>query len=205
MTTIASITLGDEPGRWRDAGFFVHADGHCTIGSVRLVLDPSAGPGISSWTLAGSPDDAVTAVDGLATLHGDPFPAWGPADHAISAVRLDHVVVTTPDLDRTCAAVERSLGLPLKRVREGETPAGAVRQGFFRMGEVILEVVGPVEPRPDGGPATFWGLTVVLADLATAFDLLGEERMSPPKPAVQPGRFISRLRSDGVPVALMGA
>jgi catechol 2,3-dioxygenase-like lactoylglutathione lyase family enzyme len=203
VTTIASITLGDDPSRWRDAGFFVHADGHCTVGSVRLLFEPAAGAGITSWTLAGAPDESVDDVDGLPTRHGDPFPSWGPADHAISAVRLDHLVVTTPDLDRTCAAVERTLGLPLKRVRDGESPAGAVRQGFFRMGEVILEVVGPVDPRPDGGPARFWGLAVVVADLAGAFDLLGEARMSLPKPAVQPGRFISRLRSEGVPVALM--
>ena len=43
-----------------------------------------------------------------------------------------------------------------------------MRQTFFRLGPVILELVGP--PQPDGdGPARFWGIAFTVADLdATA-------------------------------------
>ena len=72
-----------------------------------------------------------------------------------------------PHLDRTIAALSAA-GLELRRVREEPTPAGAPRQAFFRLGEVILEVVqapaeadragrrrgapgAPVGPRAAGG------------------------------------------------------
>ena len=55
-------------------------------------------------------DDALTDVDGLATKLGDPPPtaADGDAEHPIGALRIDHLVVTTPDLDRTVRAIERT-------------------------------------------------------------------------------------------------
>ena len=43
-----------------------------------------------------------------------------------------------------------------------------MRQAFFRLGEVILEVVGGQEPDPQGGPARFYGIAVTVADLDAA-------------------------------------
>ena len=163
------------------------------------------------WTLAGVPDEGLTDVDGLATTIGDPPPArvaasrrWR-AEHPIGALRIDHLVVMTPDLDRTVRAVERTLGLPLRRTRDGSASGRPVRQAFFRMGEVILEVVGPPIPtRPEpAAPAAFFGLAVTVASLDAAFELLGPELLSAPKPAVQPGRLIATVRSAaGLQVAL---
>jgi catechol 2,3-dioxygenase-like lactoylglutathione lyase family enzyme len=141
---------------------------------------------------------------------GEPPPAGTDTDHPIGASRIDHVVVMTPDIDRTVKAVERSLGLPLRRTRDGEAYGQPMRQAFFRMGEVILEVVGPPELDPGhvDRPAGFSGLAVVVASLDAACHLLGSELVSAPKPAVQEGRSIATIRSAAglqVPVALMSA
>ena len=46
------------------------------------------------------------------------------------AIGLDHVVVTTDSLERTCGAIADATGAPLRRVRE----VGEIRQGFHRLG-----------------------------------------------------------------------
>ena len=81
-----------------------------------------------------------------------------------------------------------------------------MRQGFHRIGRggLIVELV----ERPDlpAGPASFWGLVVIVDDIDAACELIGAERISPPKDAVQPGRRIATIRADvglGLPVALM--
>ena len=113
---------------------------------------------------------------------------------------IDHLVVLTPDLDRTTEALG-AVGVEARRTRE----AGRGRlQRFFRLGEVVLEVVGPIDPSGDG-PATFFGLALTVADLdATVSHLAG--RIGDPKDAVQPGRQIATLRTGdevSVPIAVM--
>ncbi len=111
-------------------------------------------------------------------------------------------MVTTPDLERTSAAIAEATGCELKRIRE----VGSMRQGFHRIGSggLIVELV----ERPDvpDGPAAFWGLVVNVDDLDVACEHIGAERISPPKDAVQPGRRIATVRAEtglGLPVALM--
>jgi hypothetical protein len=107
-------------------------------------------------------------------------------------------VVLTPDLDRTTAAL-RGAGFDLRREREGPTPGGSRRQSFFRMGELILEVVeAPAGTRiaeDPAGPARLWGISFLVEELehtaATLGDLLGD-----PRDAVQPGRQIATLRKE---------
>jgi hypothetical protein len=123
-----------------------------------------------------------------------------PEAHPNGTVGLDHVVVFTPALDRTLEALQGA-GLDLRRVREacGDPP---VRQGFFRLGDVILEVAGPVG---EDGPARFWGLVAVVADLDAAV-AAGGGLVGTPKDAVQPGRRIATVRREaglGVPLAFM--
>ena len=110
----------------------------------------------------------------------------------------------TPDLERTTAALE-GVGLERRRVREVETDDGPLRQGFFRLGEVILEVVA--HPNVEAGPARFWGITFAVADLDAAAELLGD-RLGTIRDAVQPGRRIATVRRSaglGLPVALISA
>ena len=114
-------------------------------------------------------------------------------------------MITTPDPERTWAALQAA-GMTLRRERRAGTPERPLRQGFFRHGEAIAEVVGPAEPEGDG-PAAFWGLTLTVADL----DGGGGAARRPPGPlrdAVQPGRRIATVRREaglGTAVALMSA
>jgi catechol 2,3-dioxygenase-like lactoylglutathione lyase family enzyme len=217
VTTIAELLIADAPEAWQAIGLDVDGGGDAHIGMVRLRFDPTAavddsaagGPeatAIRSWTVAGAPDEDVREVDGLVTAHGDPpGRAALPSSHLIRARSLDHLVVMTPNLDRTVQAFERQLGLPLRRTREAVTPDRPARQAFFRMGEVVLEVVGPPEPDPQAGPARFWGFVLTVESLDDAVDFLGE-RITEPKPAVQDGRFIATLTPAAglaVPLALM--
>jgi hypothetical protein len=111
----------------------------------------------------------------------------------------------TPNLDRTVRAIQRDLGLRLRRTREAGTLERPARQAFFRMGEVVLEVVGPPEPHQGDAPARFWGFVFTVDSLDAAVEFLGE-RITEPKPAVQEGRFIATLTPAAglaVPLALM--
>jgi catechol 2,3-dioxygenase-like lactoylglutathione lyase family enzyme len=207
VTRLAELAISADPEAWRDAGFAVDEEGVSQVGLVRLRLDPTgAEPGLRSWALAAAPDAGMTEVDALPTGHGVPpsLPA-PPSDHRIGASVIDHVVVATPDLARTIAAIESGLGLPLLRTRDAGSADAPMRQAFFRLGEVVLEVVGGAEPDPRGGPARFFGIAIRVEDLDRAVELAGD-RIGRSKPAVQPGRSIATFRKEaglGVPVALM--
>lgn len=155
------------------------------IGGVELTLG-AAGKGITGWGVSGLDSE----LDGLALT---PLITPGPQPaHPNGATGIDHVVVVTPDFDRTAAALEQA-GMPLRRVIAGR--AGA-RMGFRRLGPAILELVEAGEAGP--GPARFWGLTLVVSDLDGLAELLGE-RLGPIRDAVQPGRRITTLsRSAGL-------
>lgn len=228
------ISIVGDPDAWRALGLVVADDGliplHGT--SLRIVAPdetghpgfsadpetagvrgsaespPRAESGVRGWALSGpGPDGRASApsdIDGLPTAWVEPL---GPtfAQHALGATSLDHVVVLTADLARTSAAVAEATGYELRRIRE----LGTLRQGFHRIGErgrggLIVELV----ERPDipEGPATFWGIVLIVDDLDAACELIGAEGISAPKDAVQPGRRIATVRAEvglGIPLALM--
>jgi hypothetical protein len=101
-------------------------------------------------------------------------------------------------------------GLVLRGIRELPTPAGAPRQAFFRLGAEILEVIQEPDSVVDehgrrDGPARFWGLALIVADLDRAVERLGPS-VGPAHTAVQRGRRIATLRRSAgltIPVALM--
>lgn len=155
------------------------------------------------------PGIGSTELDGLSTVRSERPPPQEPAPHPNGVTGLDHVVVITPDLDRTFAAFEAA-GLKLRRIREQPTPAGAPRQGFFRLGSVILEVAQePPEAIACAGgdhPAFFWGLAFVVANLDQTVAFLGGARVGGIRDALQPGRRIATLRRSAelaLPVALI--
>jgi hypothetical protein len=125
---------------------------------------------------------------------------------------IDHVVVMSPQLDRSVKTLQAA-GLNLRRIRERPTPAGAPRQAFFRLGEVVLEVVqepAVVVERSAGssqGPARFWGLALATDDIDRTVTHFAEHA-SEIRPAIQHGRRIATLRRSAgmaVPVALMSS
>jgi catechol 2,3-dioxygenase-like lactoylglutathione lyase family enzyme len=192
--TIDELAIADAPAAWRAAGFDVDGD-VCLVGTVRLRLEgPGRGRGIVGWSVRGL---GAGTLDGLPTTLSTRPPAAGH-EHQNGVMSIDHLVAMTPDLDRTTATL-RDAGLDLRRIREQPTPGGAPRQAFFRLGEVILEVVqAPAGTRiasDADGPARLWGISFAVRDLdATAAvlgDLLGSVR-----DAVQPGRRIGTLRRE---------
>jgi hypothetical protein len=196
---LTGLVLGDEPVRWEALGFAT-AGGRLRLGAVTVRLT-GAGGGIAAWRLEGR-DDGGGTLDGLA--EAPPEDDGAPAEHPNGARAVDHVVVATPELERTFAAL-RGAGLDLRRVRDTRLGEAPLRQGFFVAGPAVIEVVGPPQPGPDGGPARFWGLTVAVADLDGLAPRLGP-LIGPTHPAVQRGRRIATVRETaglGTRLAMM--
>ena len=150
------------------------------------------------WTLCGVD---VDEVDGIPTAQGRQPPAE-PAEHPNGVVSIDHLVMTTPDMDRTVAALE-AVGMVARRTRRDERLERPRLQTFFRLGEPILEVIGPAEPRGDG-PARLFGLAYTVADLATTAGYLGEG-LGGISDAVQEGRRIATLRHEALGLSVATA
>ncbi|MCU1351799.1 MAG: hypothetical protein JWM05_1008, partial [Acidimicrobiales bacterium] len=164
---ITELVVGDDPEAWQAAGFTVDGSA-CRVGEVMVRLAGSAGDrGIRSWTLAGVDLAGRHDIDGVPsepspTADEATAPAAG-AEHPNGTTRIDHVVLVTPDLGRTVDALA-AIGLELRRTRDTDSPESPMRQAFFRIGEVILEVVGPPEPSDDG-PSRWYGLAFAVDDL----------------------------------------
>jgi hypothetical protein len=208
IVTIDELVLADDAARWAELGFDV-SSGEAVIGAVRLRFAGSeAGRGLLGWSLRGV---TSTDLDGIATTvsHSQVPARREPHPNGVSAI--DHVVVFSPQLDRTVATLQAA-GLDLRRIREEPTPAGAPRQAFFRLGEEILEVIQLPDERLDlaGGPdapARLWGLALIAADIDATVARLAPHTGEAHE-AVQEGRRIATVRRSAglaVPVALMTA
>jgi hypothetical protein len=190
--TVDEFEVADPPDAWRRAGFSVDPDGLCRIGDVRIrLVGPDRGTGIVGWSLRGLPlDSAIDDLDGVPTRRSDAHTAT-PATHTNGVTAIDHVVLLSPDLGRTADSLA-AIGLNPRRERDGELGGASIRQIFFRLGPLILEVVGSPESTGDG-PSTLWGITYVVADIDSAASFFGGHT-TPVKDAVQPGRRITTLR-----------
>ena len=200
MTAVVAIDVVAPVAAWEAIGLSM-VGGAASVGGIELRFrDPAPGeaPRVDRWVLAGCPTE-VDRIDGLVTAHEiASTSSHGP--NALGAVAFDHLVVMTSSLERTCGEIERLTGEPLKCIRE----AGAIRQGFHRLGSLIIEVVETAQvTAPD---ASFWGFVLNVDDLAGVAERLGPDVLSPPKQAVQKGRLISTFRASvglGLPTALM--
>lgn len=218
IITIEELIVGDEPDAWRSAGFTVDGD-ICRLADVRVrLVGESHGRRILGWTLAGidpagldTPSGGTsggaaqigvlpgTSLDGLptgvATRADDAFGGGdgtdGPVEHPNGVLGLDHIVILTPDDDRTRSALE-AVGLEVRRVRETDQYGAAMLQTFFRAGPVIVELVGPVTPLGDGEPG-FFGLAMLVNDIDATAELLSPA-IGDVKDAVQDGRRVATLR-----------
>jgi hypothetical protein len=176
---LAGLALADPPECWRALGFAVADSDRVLLAGVDLTL-AGAGRGITGWTLRHATSDAD--IDGLATSVTNEAPRTAVGVHPNGAIGIDHVVIVTPDFDRT-AAVLAERDLELRRIRQ----AGDRRQGFRRLGPTIMELV----EAPEAPATAFWGLTVVVTDI----DALADEHatVSNVRPAVQRGRRIASV------------
>lgn len=201
MTAVVALEVVSPVEPWQAIGLHV-VDGRTSVGGIELRFrQPVGGEAvrIDRWVLADCPQQ-VTDIDGLATVHTDTAPPPTAIEHLLGAARFDHLVVMTSSLERTCGAIEAATGEPLKRIRE----AGPIRQGFHRLGGLIIEVVE--SERVTAPTASFWGFVLIVDDLEAACARLGADLVSAPKAAVQPGRMIASFRAAaglGLPIALM--
>lgn len=238
MIRLVSLTVADEPDTWASLGFDVDRIAVRIGGVTILCAGVDAGRGIVEWTLGTSDDDldqhtasdeadggsvassafgiVPPSVDGVTTNViegiGTP-PIAGPHPNGVTSI--DHVVLATPDIERTIAALE-DLGLPCRGRREGRAYGeNRMLQAFFWLGDpdgapeqkVIVELVGPavVDPEKAADPSVFFGLALTTSSLETAASAIGEH-LKPPVDAVQPGRRIATISSKAgstVPIALM--
>ncbi len=198
MRDLLGIDVATDPAAWRALGFTVNGRGVCPVDGVAIQLG-SPGRKISGWTLADVP--VGVEVDGLPTVPA-PLPAE-PASHPNGTIEVDHLVVMSPDPDRTIKALAAH-GVEPRRQRHTDQYGPPFTQTFFRLGGPILELIGPEKPAgPE--PARFYGVAFTVRDLDATAALLGE-RLGRVKDAVQPGRRIATLRRDagaGIPLAFM--
>lgn len=213
---LVEIEVSDDPAAWTAAGFHV-ADGAVVIGDTVIRLTGAAdspeapeGRGIKRATIVGLGAERES-IEGLAiTVRTGPsaHPKTERPTHPNGVTGFDHLVMATPELDRTVAALAE-LGLACRRVRETTSYGSRMRQGFFRIGGVILEVVSDDSApgtSPDSHPAAWFGLALDVDDLDQTAELLGEG-LGTIRSAVQDGRRIATIRHKtfdvSVPIALM--
>lgn len=190
--TVDELVVADPADAWTRAGFSVDSDGICRIGAVRIrLVDRASGTGIVGWSLGGlPPDGSFDDIDGVPTT-GSSAATTEPAEHANGVTAIDHVVLLSPDLNRTVESLA-AVGVEPRRERDGELGGRPIRQVFFRFGEVIIEAVGSPSTASEG-PSTLWGITYVVADIDATAAYFGD-RTTPVKDAVQPGRRITTLQ-----------
>lgn len=214
---IAELRVASPITTWTRLGFTsVSGDLLCLSDfGLRFVTDVdgvafnNGGPSsiVHGWSLVdfemeyGS-DPRHLVVDGIDTRIVPEPTCTSVSASPLGVIGVDHVVVMTGDLDRTCTAITAATGAELKRIRDA---GRGVRQGFHRLGPVILEVV----ERPDlerSTSSSIWGLVLTVADLDAAVEWLGPDAVSQPRQAVQPGRRIATIATEvglGMAVALM--
>ncbi len=205
IAQLTGLTIQADREQWQVCGLVApDADDDPLIGGVRFTFlgadgndNTNPGAGFISWSIDGL--TGTGSIDGITTTARPTAPA-GRDESPLGIVSIDHVVINTDDLERTSDAFADATGCELRRIRE---VSEEMRQGFHRLGNVIVEIV---ERKGAPAGASLWGIVFNVADLDRACEWLGPDVVSPPKDAVQEGRRIATLRSLaglGVPVALM--
>ena len=208
------LTVSGDPACWRSLGFVVTDDGllplHGT--SLRIVASVDPLPSASRRRPIPRPDRVErertrprTRRDAGSRRPADQLGRTDEPGLRRPSDRSDRPRSRRRD-DLGSRTHERSdrRGRPVVHSSASGRSARCVRAFTASARGLIVELVE--RPEIPDGPAAFWGLVVIVADLDAACDLLGPDRISAPKDAVQPGRRIATIRSDaglGLPVALM--
>lgn len=206
LPALAGLEIADDPGVWDALGFDIGAGGIVVTGDVAIHLAGAAAgdapAGIRGWALRAA-EPLPVRLDGIPTRTlavGDRVDA---ATHPNAVSGVDHVVVTTPDLERTLTAL-RAAGMEVRRTREAGSAEHPLRQAFLWAGDVLVEVAGPPQAAGEE-PARLWGLVLVVPDVDALAERWGAH-LGTPRDAVQPGRRIvslGRQAGSSVRVAFM--
>jgi hypothetical protein len=197
---LTGLQVADDPQVWSAMGFTVDGTS-VVVGGVHVQLrgaEDGARRGLTGWSFE---PPWPTSIDGLPVGSTSAAAGPTPADrtHPNGASAVDHVVVASPDVERTTAALGTA-GIEPRRTVVGARGDDDVLYRFFLLGTCVLELIGPAVATGDG-PARFVGL----AFTTDAIDGLGDAA-SAPRPAVQPGRRIATVRRElgsSLPIAFL--
>jgi hypothetical protein len=200
VAVLLALHAGGQTKSWESIG--LKFDGFsCYLGDVALEIHEGT-PGLTGWTIAAE-HPGVFDIDGIATTvvaESHTRDSSSPCGTE-KITGLDHVVVNTDNLDRTCDALCRHLGVEVRRERDA---GKGVVQRFIKLSNTIIEVVtGPHITTPG---SSLWGMVISVDNMETWAAQCGPDITSVPKQATQPGRLISTVRSGvglGVPFAVM--
>jgi hypothetical protein len=187
---VCAVAVPGSAQPWLDAGFDSDPSGF-DAGEVSLILGAPESEGVRLIV------EPASVLDGAGTMGPPRSSSAGQGSrHPNGVFGVDHVVVATPSMARTRAAMLEA-GLDLRLERQGLRGERAIEQAFFLAGGCVLELVG-TEDEPDG-PAAVWGITFVTSTLDGLPALEGSPVASI-RDAVQPGRRIAVARRDlGLP------
>jgi catechol 2,3-dioxygenase-like lactoylglutathione lyase family enzyme len=200
------------PGARESVAGLVFAVGDLALAARRL---EARGIAFEEWGGAGGPALAIrpATTRGLALFLGEgaaepplPSPLRADVERSEEAVSgLDHVVVRTADAEDCRLLFGELLGLRL--ALDQTRPEWGVRQLFFRVRGVTVEVVQPIDPAKRPASDHYWGLAWKTPDLAALRERLAREGLdvSEVRPGRKPGTRVATLRSatHGIPTLLI--
>lgn len=144
------------------------------------------------------------ALGAPCVLQPSPLRAGLAEGEAISA--FDHLVVMTPDADEVKTLFGDRLGIRL--ALDHSRPEWGVRQLFFRLGGMTLEVVQPLDASKAPEKDFFWGLAWKVANVSEVRERLLREGadVSEVRVGRKKGTEVATIRKPtcGVPTLLVG-
>ena len=191
--TIDEILVGDPQEAWEAAGFTVDDDGCCRVGAVRVrLVGREAASGSSAGRCAAHPPPRSPTA--CSTACPPPSPTLRPWTRPCTPTGPPTSTTSScsPPICLAPPWLLGRIGLEPRGERESDTYGAPMKQVFFRLGEVILELIGQPGSTGEGAPG-FFGLAITVDDLDGLAVQLGE-RLGTIKDAVQEGRRIATLR-----------
>lgn len=221
--------MNDDPRSWTSAGYAIEMEGQegvLSLGNVRIRLVQRQGKERGVLGLVIAYHDSQSDCSHLDLLvDGLPFKILHSRDnctHTIcttfskskfikkpnpnGACEVDHLVMLSSNMDATCAAFLKSLGVrPRRRMRPQSGWRASKEFAFFKLGDLLIEVIAPAEKQGEADQilaskdSSFWGLALTTWNMARSKLFFGGNA-SDIRQAFQAGRQIMTLKRIGVSV-----
>jgi catechol 2,3-dioxygenase-like lactoylglutathione lyase family enzyme len=134
----------------------------------------------------------------LCVCDGSSTDALRSASEQTSAVRVDHLVLHTPDAERTIAVFRDELGVRL--ALDQTVPKWGGRMLFFRGGKMTLEVIVPDED--EGKGSYFWGIAYQCDDIQATVKAMASRgvALSQVRDGRKPGTRVATVKSHALDI-----